>query len=159
MKADAVFLVALLLLSPSLAGGQVFEGPTRATNRLMVTVRSDGPAGELPGYVRVELYRRGELWRDEAADASGQYSFSGLPDGRYTVLARGLHSQSVGQTVDLSQNQTRQVVLRLIPNRVPWPPAGSSRNSQALVSVEEWRCREERARNLPEPTGGTASEI
>jgi tetratricopeptide (TPR) repeat protein len=39
--------------------------------------------------------------------------------------------------VDLYEHETRQLDVRLIPNRVPLGHAGSARNNQALVSVEE----------------------
>jgi tetratricopeptide (TPR) repeat protein len=136
MKPGIRFLLAFLLLFPTLAWTQERGQSVRAAGTIVVRVTTDR-AGEVPGRIRIELYRHGILWKEARQGILGQHTFMGLPEGNYDVVVSLAHFETRRRTVYVEGNFAQEVVVRLpvrSTGRKPnWPLGGN----RATVSARE----------------------
>ncbi len=136
MRPGIRFLLAFLLLFPTLAWTQERGQSVHAAGTIVVRVTTDR-AGEVPGRIRIELYRHGILWKEALQGSLGQHTFMGLPEGNYDVVVSLALLETRRRTVYVEGNSVHEVVVRLpvrsTGSKPNWPPAGS----RSAVSVRE----------------------
>jgi len=130
-------LTVFALIPVAAANGQGISDSSLpgATTEITGQIRTSDRRAQLSAII-IRLERQGTLVEQSAADGSGNFRFSSLKRGSYTVVIKLAGYAAAQQTVDLQTVSKAHVLLELVPEEAAIANSSESASIDARVPAE-----------------------